>query len=70
MTRVAAIGDIHVGADPVGRVAAGLTLLGERADMLLLAGDLTRTGTVEEAALDGRRAGRRRDPGRGGARQP
>ena len=25
MTRVAAIGDIHVGADPVGHVAAGLT---------------------------------------------
>ncbi len=51
MTRVAAVGDVHVGADPVGRVAAGLAGVGERADLLLLAGDLTRTGTVEEAAL-------------------
>jgi Icc-related predicted phosphoesterase len=51
VTRVAAVGDIHVGEDAVGCVAAGLAGVGERADLLLLAGDLTRTGTVEEAAL-------------------
>jgi Icc-related predicted phosphoesterase len=51
MIRVAATGDIHVGGDSIGQVAAGLAGVGERADVLLLAGDLTRTGTVEEAAL-------------------
>jgi Icc-related predicted phosphoesterase len=51
VTRIAAVGDIHVGEDVVGHVAAGLAHVGERADVLLLAGDLTRTGTVEEAAL-------------------
>lgn len=51
MTRIAAVGDIHVGTDSVGRVAAGLAHVGERADLLLLAGDLTRCGTAEEAEL-------------------
>jgi Icc-related predicted phosphoesterase len=51
VTRVAAVGDIHVGEDAVGCVAAGLAGVSERADLLLLAGDLTRTGTVAEAAL-------------------
>jgi Icc-related predicted phosphoesterase len=51
MTRIAAVGDIHVGADSVGRVAQGLAHVNERADVLLLAGDLTRCGTTEEAGL-------------------
>jgi Icc-related predicted phosphoesterase len=51
VTRIAAVGDIHVGADSVGRVAAGLAHVGERADVLLLAGDLTRCGSVAEAEL-------------------
>ena len=51
MTRIAAVGDIHVGSDSVGRVAQGLAHVNERADVLVLAGDLTRCGTAEEAAL-------------------
>ena len=51
MTRIAAVGDIHVGADSAGRVAQGLAHVNERADVLLLAGDLTRCGTAAEAAL-------------------
>jgi Icc-related predicted phosphoesterase len=51
VTRVAAVGDIHVGVDSVGQVAEGLRRLDERADMLLLAGDLTRCGEESEARL-------------------
>ena len=51
MTRVAAVGDIHVGVDSVGRVAEGLRHVDERADVLLLAGDLTRCGEATEARL-------------------
>jgi Icc-related predicted phosphoesterase len=46
--RVAAVGDIHVGTDTAGRVALSLHGLGGRADMLLIAGDLTRIGSDEE----------------------
>ena len=51
MTRIAAVGDIHVGVDSVGRVAEGLRHVDERADVLLLAGDLTRCGEATEARL-------------------
>jgi Icc-related predicted phosphoesterase len=51
VTRIAAVGDIHVGADTVGQVAEGFRHLADRADALLLAGDLTRRGTAAEAAL-------------------
>jgi Icc-related predicted phosphoesterase len=51
VTRIAAVGDIHVGTDSVGQVARGLAHVNERADLLLLAGDLTRCGTADEAAL-------------------
>lgn len=51
MTRLAAVGDIHVGRDSVGLVAEGLRHVDERADVLLLAGDLTRCGEPEEARL-------------------
>jgi Icc-related predicted phosphoesterase len=46
--RIAAVGDLHVGNDTHGRVAASLQGLGNRADMLLIAGDLTRVGTDAE----------------------
>ncbi|HLI23824.1 MAG TPA: metallophosphoesterase [Acidimicrobiales bacterium] len=49
--RVAAFGDVHVGADSVGRLSSSLADLGESADLLVVAGDLTRCGTVEEAAI-------------------
>ena len=51
MIRVAAVGDVHLDADLAGRHRAGLSDLAERADVLLLAGDLTRHGTVEEARV-------------------
>jgi Icc-related predicted phosphoesterase len=47
--RVAAAGDIHVGRDTHGRLAAALDGIGECADLLLLAGDLTQVGSEEEA---------------------
>jgi len=47
--RVAAVGDVHVDADVVGRYRPALEQLGDCADVLLLAGDLTRHGTVAEA---------------------
>ena len=51
MIRVAAVGDLHLAPDVAGRHRAGLERLPERADVLLLAGDLTRHGTPEEAAV-------------------
>ena len=51
MTRIAAVGDIHVGPDSVERTAEGLRRVHERADVLLLAGDLTRCGEAAEAEL-------------------
>lgn len=51
MIRVAAVGDVHVGADSVGRVRPHLEQVAGEADLLLLAGDLTRVGEPEEAAV-------------------
>jgi Icc-related predicted phosphoesterase len=51
MIRVAAVGDVHLGPDLVGRHRAGLEDLDEHADVLLLAGDLTRHGTIDEAQI-------------------
>ncbi len=53
MIRVAAVGDIHLGADSGGSFRPRLARLAEQADLLLLAGDLTRRGTPEEAAVLG-----------------
>jgi Icc-related predicted phosphoesterase len=47
--RVAAVGDVHVDEDVLGRYRPALEELGDKADVLLLAGDLTRHGTAEEA---------------------
>ena len=49
MIRIAAVGDVHVDKDVVGRYRPALEELPGRADALLVAGDLTRHGTVEEA---------------------
>jgi Icc-related predicted phosphoesterase len=49
--RVAAVGDLHVGTDSVDLVAAGLAPVAEHADVLLLAGDLTRCGEPAEAKI-------------------
>jgi Icc-related predicted phosphoesterase len=49
MIHVAAAGDIHFAPDAAGTLRPHLEHLGERADLLLLAGDLTRVGTRDEA---------------------
>jgi Icc-related predicted phosphoesterase len=49
--RIAAVGDLHAGLDSVGKLQPRFEDVGERADVLLLAGDLTRRGTVEEGKV-------------------
>ncbi|GHJ48406.1 metallophosphoesterase [Catellatospora sp. TT07R-123] len=49
MMRVAAVGDVHMDSDVLGRYRPRLLTLPEHAEALLLAGDLTRHGTPEEA---------------------
>jgi Icc-related predicted phosphoesterase len=47
--RIAAVGDVHLDEDVVGRYRPALDQLPGVADVLLLAGDLTRHGTESEA---------------------
>jgi Icc-related predicted phosphoesterase len=47
--RIAAVGDVHLGADSAGSYRPHLAHLPEQADVLLLAGDLTRVGRLDEA---------------------
>ncbi len=49
MIRLAAVGDVHVGAEPDEALARDVAELSDCADLLLLAGDLTRCGTRAEA---------------------
>jgi Icc-related predicted phosphoesterase len=49
MIRIAAVGDVHLGEDARGRLRPALEHVGNHADVLLLAGDLTRHGTTDEA---------------------
>lgn len=49
MIRVAAAGDMHIGRDSAGKFGCHLEHLAERADLFLLAGDLTKRGLPEEA---------------------
>jgi Icc-related predicted phosphoesterase len=49
--RIAAVGDIHLGTDNVDDFAEGVASVTDEADVLLLAGDLSRLGTPEEADL-------------------
>src|SRR3954451_14242498 len=49
MIRIAAVGDVHVDSDVLGRYRPALERLPDVADVLLVAGDLTRHGTVAEA---------------------
>lgn len=51
MIRVAAAGDVHLAPDIRGRMRPHLDGIGEHADVLLLAGDLTQHGTVFEAEV-------------------
>jgi len=48
--RIAAVGDLHVASDAVAPWRDALAPVSRSADLLLLAGDLTRSGTLEDAA--------------------
>lgn len=49
--RIAAVGDIHLGVECVGVVRPLYEDIADHADVLVLAGDLTRLGTREEAEV-------------------
>jgi Icc-related predicted phosphoesterase len=49
--RVAAVGDVHFASDVAGSLRPQLATVHEEADVLLLAGDLTRLGRPEEAEV-------------------
>ena len=49
--RIAAVADVHLGVESAGQLRPHLEHVGEQADMLLLAGDLTRLGERDEAAV-------------------
>jgi Icc-related predicted phosphoesterase len=49
--RIAAVGDLHAGRDSAGVISAQLADVDEHADVLLLAGDLTKGGDPEEAEV-------------------
>jgi Icc-related predicted phosphoesterase len=51
--RIAAAGDLHVGPDSAGAVGEQLGAVAEKADVLVIAGDLTKSGLTEEAAALG-----------------
>ena len=51
MIRIAAVGDVHFGDDSAGSLAPHLETLADNADVLLIAGDLTRHGLAQEAAV-------------------
>jgi Icc-related predicted phosphoesterase len=47
--RIAAVGDVHYDRSSRDRLRSGFEALAGKADLLLIAGDLTQHGTVEEA---------------------
>jgi Icc-related predicted phosphoesterase len=51
LIRIAATGDVHFGLESEGTLRPLLEHLPERADVLLMAGDLTRHGDPEEASV-------------------
>lgn len=51
MIRVAAVADVHFGEDSKGTLRPHLERLADDADVLLVAGDLTRHGTPEEVSV-------------------
>ncbi|WP_073835983.1 metallophosphoesterase family protein [Micromonospora sp. CB01531] len=57
MIRIAAVGDVHMDEDVVGRFRPALDELPDCADVLLLAGDLTRHGSESEARCVAREFG-------------
>lgn len=53
MVRIAAVSDLHFTAEDKGSIAQRFSGVAERADVLVLPGDLTHHGTTEEAHLLG-----------------
>ena len=51
MIRIAAVGDVHFGDDSKGTLRPHLERLPDSADVLILAGDLTRHGSADEASV-------------------
>jgi Icc-related predicted phosphoesterase len=51
MIRLAAAADMHLGPESAGTLAPALAAVKDEADLLLLAGDLTRVGDPAEAAI-------------------
>jgi len=51
MIRIAAVADVHAHPEAIGALRAGFAGVNERADALVLAGDLTLSGLVEEARV-------------------
>lgn len=51
MIRLAAVGDLHFGDDSAGTLAPRLASIEDDADVFLIAGDLTRQGLANEAAI-------------------
>lgn len=51
MIRLAAVGDVHFGDDSAGSLRPHLEHVSDRADAFLIAGDLTRHGLADEAAV-------------------
>ncbi|HVF06014.1 MAG TPA: metallophosphoesterase [Frankiaceae bacterium] len=51
MIRIAAFGDVHVGEDSRGRLREAFAHVSDQADVLLAAGDLTKCGSPDEAAI-------------------
>jgi Icc-related predicted phosphoesterase len=51
MIRIAAMGDVHAGVDSAGSIRPELVEIGDRADVLLLAGDLTTHGDPAQAVV-------------------
>jgi Icc-related predicted phosphoesterase len=49
--RVAAVGDLHASRDSAGTIRPQLRDVAQRADVLLVAGDLTKRGTPEEGTV-------------------
>ncbi len=50
MIRIAAVGDVHYDRHPRREMQAHFAALSDKADLLLIAGDLTQAGTLEEAS--------------------
>ncbi len=51
MIRIAAVGDVHFGDDSAGSLTPHLNAIWKKADVLLIAGDLTRHGLAEEGKV-------------------